>query len=97
MMPTCTGMHLHKSNYTALFPSLQAMTHAVEAYVSTISNPLTDASSLHAIRLISTYLRRAVANGSDMQARDMMSYAQFLAGMAFNSASLGEWCTGELW
>ncbi|GAB4816336.1 hypothetical protein N2152v2_003382 [Parachlorella kessleri] len=68
---------------------MDAMTHAVEAYVSTISNPLTDASSLHAIRLISTYLRRAVANGGDMQARDMMSYAQFLAGMAFNSASLG--------
>lgn len=68
---------------------MDALTHAVEAYVSTISNPVTDASALHAMKLISTYLRGAVANGKDMQSRDMMSYAQFLAGMAFNSASLG--------
>lgn len=68
---------------------MDAMTHAVEAYVSTISNPITDASALHAIKLISTYLRAAVGDGKNMQARDMMSYAQFLAGMAFNSASLG--------
>lgn len=68
---------------------MDALTHAVEAYVSTISTPLTDASALHAMKLISSYLRTAVADGSNAQARDMMSYAQFLAGMAFNSASLG--------
>ncbi|KAK2076740.1 hypothetical protein QBZ16_005500 [Prototheca wickerhamii] len=68
---------------------MDALTHAVEAYMSTISNPVTDASALHAIKLISAYLRTAVHDGSNMQARDMMSYAQFLAGMAFNSASLG--------
>ncbi|KAL4428128.1 hypothetical protein ABPG75_002217 [Micractinium tetrahymenae] len=68
---------------------MDALTHAVEAYVSTISTPVTDACALHAIKLISTYLRTAVADGSNMQARDMMSYAQFLAGAAFNSASLG--------
>ena len=53
------------------------------------STPITDACALHAIKLISTYLRVAVRDGSNLQARDMMAYAEFLAGMAFNSASLG--------
>ncbi|QDZ24842.1 alcohol dehydrogenase [Chloropicon primus] len=68
---------------------MDALTHAIEAYVSTISSPITDACALHAIKLISRYLRTAVEHGDDLQARDMMSYAEFLAGMAFNSASLG--------
>ena len=68
---------------------MDALTHAIEAYVSTISNPVTDASALHAMKLISTYLPTAVEDGKNMKARDMMAYAEFLAGMAFNSASLG--------
>lgn len=68
---------------------MDALTHAVEAYVSTAATPITDASALMAMKLISKYLRRAVANGSDFEARDQMAYAQFLAGMAFNNASLG--------
>lgn len=68
---------------------MDALTHAVEAYVSTIATPVTDSAALMAIKLISQYLRRAVANGSDFEARDKMAYAEFLAGMAFNNASLG--------
>lgn len=68
---------------------MDALTHAVEAYVSTIATPVTDSAALMAIQLISQYLRRAVANGSDFEARDKMAYAEFLAGMAFNNASLG--------
>jgi len=68
---------------------MDALTHAIEAYVSTASNPITDANALHAIKLISTYLPQAVEDGTNMKARDMMAYAEFLAGMAFNSASLG--------
>ncbi|MEJ5299465.1 MAG: iron-containing alcohol dehydrogenase [Thermodesulforhabdaceae bacterium] len=68
---------------------MDALTHAVEAYVSTIATPVTDACALKAIELISKYLRPAVANGSDIEARDMMAYAEYLAGMAFNNASLG--------
>ncbi|MBQ3422657.1 MAG: iron-containing alcohol dehydrogenase, partial [Romboutsia sp.] len=41
------------------------------------------------IELITNYLKRAVENGEDIEARDMMAYAEFLAGMAFNNASLG--------
>ncbi|AZR74925.1 L-threonine dehydrogenase [Anoxybacter fermentans] len=68
---------------------MDALTHAIEAYVSTEATPVTDACALMAIELISKYLRRAVENGEDYEARDKMAYAEFLAGMAFNNASLG--------
>lgn len=68
---------------------MDALTHAVEAYVSTAANPITDACAEKAIRMISQWLSPAVANGENIEARDAMSYAQYLAGMAFNNASLG--------
>lgn len=68
---------------------MDALTHAIEAYVSTISTPVTDACAQKAIELISENLKNAVENGEDIKARDNMAYAEYLAGMAFNSASLG--------
>jgi alcohol dehydrogenase len=68
---------------------MDALTHAVEAYVSTIATPITDACALQAIKLVANYLRPAVANGTNLEARDKMAYAEYLAGMAFNNASLG--------
>ncbi|UVL63994.1 L-threonine dehydrogenase [Pseudomonas sp. B21-012] len=68
---------------------MDALTHAIEAYVSTAATPITDACAIKAIELISDNLRQAVADGSDLKARENMAYAQFLAGMAFNNASLG--------
>ena len=68
---------------------MDALTHAIEAYVSTAATPITDACALQAVRLIAANLRTAVANGQDRHAREQMAYAQFLAGMAFNNASLG--------
>jgi alcohol dehydrogenase len=68
---------------------MDALTHAIEAYVSTAANPLTDAAAIKAIQMIVKYLPKAVANGADMDARDNMAYAQYLAGIAFNNASLG--------
>ncbi len=68
---------------------MDALTHAVEAYVSIAATPITDACALKAVELIAAYLRRAVHDGQDMEAREQMAYAQFLAGMAFNNASLG--------
>src|SRR5512138_613299 len=68
---------------------MDALTHAVEAYVSTIATPITDACAIKAIQLIAEYLSPAVANGDNLEARDKMAYAEYLAGMAFNNASLG--------
>ena len=68
---------------------MDALTHAVEAYVSIAATPITDACAIKAIELIAEYLRPAVANGANLEARDKMAYAEFLAGMAFNNASLG--------
>lgn len=68
---------------------MDALTHAVEAYVSIAATPITDACALKAVQLIADFLPRAVENGKDVEARDMMAYAEFLAGMAFNNASLG--------
>lgn len=68
---------------------MDALTHAIEAYVSTAANPLTDAAALKSIKMITQYLPKAVANGEYITARDNMAYAQYLAGIAFNNASLG--------
>src|SRR5471032_409534 len=68
---------------------MDALTHAIEAYVSTAATPITDACAIKAIELISANLRLAVRDGSDKVARENMAYSQFLAGMAFNNASLG--------
>jgi len=68
---------------------MDALTHAVEAYVSKGAHPLTDHSALESIRIIARYLPCAVENGQDLEARTMMCHGQFLAGMAFNSAGLG--------
>lgn len=68
---------------------LDALTHAVEAYVSTGATHMTDANAEKAIKLISKYLRRAVGNGRNLEAREAMCFAQYQAGMAFNNAGLG--------
>jgi alcohol dehydrogenase len=68
---------------------MDALTHAIEAYVSIAATPITDACAIKAIELIQANLIAAVNDGKNMQAREQMAYAQFLAGMAFNNASLG--------
>jgi alcohol dehydrogenase len=68
---------------------MDALTHAVEAYVSIAATPITDACAIKAIELIAENLQPAVANGANLEARDKMAYAEYLAGMAFNNASLG--------
>ncbi|BDG05578.1 iron-containing alcohol dehydrogenase [Anaeromyxobacter oryzae] len=68
---------------------MDALTHAVEAYVSIAATPITDACAIKAIELIAENLQPAVANGANLDARDKMAYAEYLAGMAFNNASLG--------
>ena len=66
---------------------MDAMTHAIEAYVSILHCDYTDPLALHAIKMISADLVKSY-NG-DMEARDRMHNAQCLAGMAFSNALLG--------
>lgn len=66
---------------------MDAMTHAIEAYVSTLNSDYTDPLALHAIKMVSEYLVKSY-NG-DMEARAKMHNAQCLAGMAFSNALLG--------
>ncbi len=68
---------------------MDALTHAVEAYVSTASTPVTDACAVKTVKLVFEHLETAVKNGQDINARDKMAYAEYLAGMAFSNASLG--------
>ncbi|HOV79945.1 MAG TPA: iron-containing alcohol dehydrogenase [Bacillota bacterium] len=68
---------------------MDALTHAVEAYISVNATPITDILALEAIRLIALNLRTAVANGQDIEARSNMSMASLLAGIAFANAGVG--------
>lgn len=68
---------------------LDALTHAVEACVSTATNPVAQGLGWQAARLISRYLPQATANGQDLEARHSLLVASSMAGMAFNSAMVG--------
>lgn len=66
---------------------MDALTHAIEAYVSTVANPFTDPLAMRAIVMVVEYLKDSY--DGDMEAREQMHYAQCLAGMAFSNALLG--------
>ena len=77
---------------------MDSLSHAIEAYMSRNSNPVTDANALHSIKLASSFLKQAHATNNfitiedqkaNSRARDMMGYASYLAAMAFNNAGLG--------
>lgn len=68
---------------------MDALTHAVEAMVTPGGFTVTSATAAAAVELIFEYLPRAVRDGSDLEAREHMTYACFLGGMAFNNAGLG--------
>lgn len=67
---------------------LDALTHAIEAYVSQKANLYSDSQALAAMRLIGPNLRRAYHDGSDKVAREAMMLGSTLAGVAFSSASV---------
>ncbi len=67
---------------------LDALTHAIEAYVSVKAHPLTDTLALQAIRIIGANLRQAWSNGDNLEARTNMIIGSLHAGMAFSNASV---------
>lgn len=68
---------------------LDALTHAIEAYVSKGHFPYTDALALEAVRRIVRALPRAFDDGNDLEARTEMCWAEYMAGLAFSNAGLG--------
>ena len=67
---------------------VDALTHAIEAYISKRAQPITDALALEAIRMISGSLRQAWADGENIEARTEMMLAASIAGMAFSNSSV---------
>jgi len=74
-LTACTGM--------------DALVHAIEAYVSNASAPVTDLHALEAVRLVADNLLAAIANPDDLEQRRRMMLASLHAGLAFSNASLG--------
>lgn len=66
---------------------MDALTHAIEAYVSTLNSPFTDPLAIKAIQMVNEHLIKSFSG--DMSSREEMHYAQCLAGEAFSNALLG--------
>lgn len=67
---------------------VDALTHAIEAYISKQSHPFTDMLALSASKTILTNIREAYRDGNDLKAREKMAYAAMQAGMAFSDSSV---------
>ena len=76
-------MPKHLTAYTGM----DALTHAIEAYVSTLHTVFTDPLAIKAIQIVDSDLLKSY--GGDMESREVMHYGQCLAGMAFSNALLG--------
>lgn len=68
---------------------MDAMTHALESYISNMASPLTKYHSLEGLRLLHRNLEKAVENGDDEQAREGMMLGCIITGFAFSNANLG--------
>lgn len=69
--------------------AMDALTHAMEAWVSPQASPFTDAIAAKAVELIRRFVERAVRHGDDLEARGSLQVASTLAGMAFSHAMVG--------
>ena len=67
---------------------IDALTHAIESYVSKKASPYTQSQSIGAIKLLAPNLRRVYQDGSDERAREAMMLGSTLAGIAFSNASV---------
>ncbi len=75
--------------YLTACTGMDAMVHAIEAFVSNAHSPITDLHALEAIRLVSTHLRASTAAPADLELRTQIMLASLQAGLAFSNASLG--------
>ncbi len=82
-------LHISMPQAVTAATGIDALTHAIEAYISLKSTPISDALALHSIKLIGENLRRSYANGNDLETRSNMAIASLIAGGAFANAGLG--------
>lgn len=80
---------LTMDRHLTLCTGLDALSHAIEAYVSTAASDLTDLHALEAIRLLHQYLPETLGRLDDLVLRDRIMLASLQAGLAFSNASLG--------
>ena len=78
---------LNVPKHVTAFTGIDALTHAIEAYVSTKANEVTDFYALQAIRMISQSIVKAYHLPTDIQARSKMLLGSYYAGLAFSNAS----------
>jgi alcohol dehydrogenase len=78
------------------FTGIDALVHSIEAYTALLSQPISDSIALSAIRLISDNIRKAYANGKNVEARYNMMLGSMLAGIAFGNSDVASvHCMGE--
>jgi alcohol dehydrogenase len=82
-------LHVGMPGFITATTGIDALTHAIEAYVSLNASPVSDAMALQAMRMIGKNLRNAVANGNDIEARSNMAVASSFAAVAFFNGGLG--------
>jgi choline dehydrogenase len=82
-------LHISMPPHITAATGIDALSHAIECYTCHYAQPITDAVALLAIEYVAKYLRRAVANGKDIEARYGMAKAAMLAGLAYGSESAG--------
>jgi alcohol dehydrogenase class IV len=78
------GLPTHLTAYTGM----DALTHAVESYISVWKNPFSDACTLQAVRMVFEWLPKSVTNLDDLEAREKMLVAASLGGMAFSNSQV---------
>ncbi len=71
------------------YSGIDALTHAIESYVSNAANPITETLAIYSIELVAGNIMKAFCNGEDIDARENMSLASFVAGMSFANSGLG--------
>jgi alcohol dehydrogenase class IV len=82
-------IHLEMPPSVTAATGMDALTHAIEGYVSLNAEPISDALCLHSIKMIGKHLRKAVADGKNIEARSGMVLASLIAGLGFTNVGLG--------
>ncbi|MBB5173417.1 iron-containing alcohol dehydrogenase [Texcoconibacillus texcoconensis] len=82
-------LHVSMPPHVTAMTGIDAIAHAVECYTMKFAQPVTDAVALLALEYAATYIRRAYADGTDLEARYGMAQSAMLAGLSYGSESAG--------